>query len=720
MNKVLNFCATIALLLFFINASAQDFSWVRGGGTSQSLASYFRIEATYFMCTDYNGNVYSLNVVGNNAITADTFYRPGGFGSSQNVLLTSHNCNGQMRFAKLFSSNSTRALGVVTDDLGHVYVALDMPHFGTGTSAMRLGYDTTVSTFVNSRVTLIQYDTSGNLNWFRFVGADLSSTFTNTGGSFNYLSLDGLNHPHVIAGTNPGVVLSPTVTSTTGFYDLTYDVLGTLLSVNRIELDTTLVIYGTTIDKQSGKQYIYGMRNYSAYPTMSRHYFVSALGLSRNKIWLDTTSNPFYPNTGGFSGIEADGKGHLYTTVGSPKGFVYRGDTAQTVFADPHTVTTVMKLDTAGNPIWMRVFSATVSSGVGGVTLMPNNKITTSGSIAGGTIIAGMDTINAYPGEGNNAIVAVLDSAGYVQSLKQLHGIGFYDNSLARAADRAGNVYIGGKVENNIWAGSLSPYTSFGGESDFFIMKYGIDCSCTSMPVANYTYSGVDLIRSFSYTGTMAGIDSVRWTFGDGGTSTSMSPVHTYTGAGTFTTCVRVYSSCGNDMRCQEITVSCAMAVTSNFVDTGILNHGFTYTGTTTGYDSVVWDLGDGSFDTGLSVWHTYAAADTYNVCAKVYTNCGVHTFCKDIYINVPGLVSDASLAGVRVFPNPANGELTIANVPRQTAYRITNVVGIVMQQGTLQRGNNPVPIESLPVGTYLLEMSGVDGSRKVARFVKQ
>jgi PKD repeat protein len=714
------FLAYIALFFGALSVHAQSFSWVRGGGTDQNLAASIKVEGTYFMCTDHNGNVYALNVVGNTAITADTFYRPGGFGSPQNVLLTSHNCNGQMRFAKLFSCNSTRALGIVSDDFGHLYVALDMPHFGTGTSAMRLGYDTMVTTLTNSRVTLIQYDTVGHLNWFRFVGADLPSTYTNTGGPYNYLAMDGLNRPHLTAITNNGVVLSPTVASMTGYYDMTYNASGTLMSINRIDLDTTLWINGMTIDKQSGKQYIYGQRNYSAYPLLSHYSYIAALNDSRNQIWIDTISNPFYTIPGGCSGIAADGYGHLYAAIGAARGFVFRGDTAQNVFEDLHTSTTLMKMDTAGNPIWTRVFSATVSSGIGGVTLMPNEKILTAGSIAGGMTIAGTDTIFAYPGEGNNAIVAIVDSAGYVQSFKQLHGLGFYDHALARAADRAGNAYIGGKVENNIWAGSLSPYTSFGGESDFYIMKYGIDCSCTSMPVANYTHTGSFLNRTFTYTGTMAGIDSVRWTFGDGGTSTSMSPVHTYTGAGTYTTCVRVYSSCGNNMRCQEITVSCATSVSSNFGDTGVLIHGFTYTGTVAGYDSVVWDMGDGTTDTGINLWHVYAVADTYHVCATVYTNCGTHTFCKDVYIDVPGFVSDASLSAISIFPNPGSNELTVANVPRQMEYRLVNIVGVVMQQGVLQNGSNTIPVGTLPPGTYLVEMSSKDGSRKVARFVKE
>ncbi|MBX2907251.1 MAG: T9SS type A sorting domain-containing protein [Taibaiella sp.] len=519
-----------------------------------------------------------------------------------------------------------------------------------------------------------------------------------------------------------GVSLTPTLTTShSGFYDIAFNSVGLLLSASNLNIDTTLLVSGVSLDRSSGKLYILGSRNTSSFPGMSMYSYIGALSPSRDVIWIDTVSNPYSPtSTAGFTSIAADGWGHLYATIGGTKGFAYRGDTVWNEWGLLQAVTSVAKLDTGGNVMWFRPYSSTITSGMNRITLAPNQKVAVCGYIAGGKIVTGLDTITAFAGEGQNTIFSIVDSAGYVQSFEQMHGPGFYDKGNAMACDRVGNLYVVGKVESSISMGSVPPYTSVGGDSDYFIFKYGVDCSCTSMPVANYTYSGTDLNRSFTYTGTLTGIDSVRWTFGDGGTSTSMSPVHTYTGSGTFTTCIRVYSNCGSDMRCQEVAVACATSVTSNFVDTGVLIHGFTYTGTTAGYDSVVWDLGDGFFDTGLFVSHTYAVADTYHVCAKVYSNCGTHTYCKDIYVNVPGFVGDASLAGVRVFPNPGHNELTIVNLPVNTEYRIINVVGTTMQRGTLRRSRDLLNIESLPTGTYLLELSGADSSRKVVRFVKQ
>lgn len=676
------------------------------------------------MCTDNNGNVYSLSVVGNNPIIADTFYRPSAYGSPQNFLFTSHNCNGQMRFAKLVSSNQSIPYGVECDEAGHVYIAFYAFHATTSTSYLRIGYDTTITGVIYNRMALVQYDTVGHLNWVRFAGENNFATATAMGGTHNFLSLDGFGNAHYICSAGFGANLTSTLTSNTGVYDFRYDVSGNLLSVDRLQIDSTLFVNGVAIDKFSHKIYAYGYRNNFSFPDSSIHSYLTALDVSRNRIWIDTFANPYFTGGTGVGGIAVDGLGHLYLTPNAPRCFVFRGDTSiNTIASGASKISGIMKLDTSGNVIWSNFSSgSTGTNSLFGITLLPNNKIAATGVMTS-RVVNGIDTMDIYSGEGQNTLIFVVDSSGFTQTFNQIHGIGFYDRGNICTGDNVGNLYIGGKVENNIWAGTLSPYTSVGGDSDYFIMKYGVNCSCTAMPISNYSYSGTtDLTRSFTYTGTTTGIDSVKWTFGDGTTSSSMSPIHTYTGSGTYTTCVRVYSSCGNDMRCKEVTVSCAATPIASFRDDDSLVHSFTYTGTIAGYDSVVWDFGDGTTDTGFSPIHTYAVADTYYVCATVYTNCGSHTWCKDIFIGVPGSVSSVSIsfANVQVYPNPSKEELYITGIPQEADYRILNVVGVILQHGSLQKGHNTIGIQNLPSGILMLEISGKDGSKNVIRIVKQ
>lgn len=671
------------------------------------------------MCTDRNGNIYSLSIMGGTSIVADTFYRPAAFGSYQNLFLTSHTCNGQMRFAKLVSGVEAYPYAITCDTAGHLYVAFYGLHH---TAPLRIGYDTTITGDIYLCQVLAQFDTNGHFNWVRFVGSNTVSTLTGGVGENSFVSVDNMNNVHFLASVRSGVQITPSITSIRGTYDLTYDVGGNLLSVHRLELDSTLFVKGITIDRLSNKLYAYGYRDNGTFPDSSAYPYIAAFNPTRNRIWIDTFTNPYFPGIVSVGGIAADGNGNLYLTPNAPRCFVYRGDTARNIlWSGASKISSIMKLDTGGNTKWIRTVSGnTGTNTLYNISLMPNNKVAASGVMTG-VVILGTDTLNIYPGEGQSAHFLIVDSAGYTQSFQQIHGLGFYDRGYTNAADNVGNLYIGGQVENNIWGGSLPPYTSVGGDTDYFIMKYGIDCSCTSMPVANYFYSGSFLSRSFTYSGTTTGVDSVRWTFGDGGTSTSLSPVHTYTGSGTFTTCVRVYTSCGMDMHCKEITTTCATTPVVAFTDTGKVVHGFIYTGTTAGLDSVKWSFGDGYTGSGTSITHTYAVADTYTVCATVYTNCGTHTWCKEIVVKGTVGVSDILHGSeqIMVYPNPTRGKVNIAGLYDRGEYNISDLTGHLLQTGALGPDLNVVATEDLERGQYILEIRTSHGVRKVFRLSK-
>ena len=78
---------------------------------------------------------------------------------------------------------------------------------------------------------------------------------------------------------------------------------------------------------------------------------------------------------------------------------------------------------------------------------------------------------------------------------------------------------------------------------------------CTITPTASFSDTGTHTV-GFTYTGTSIGLDSVRWNFGDGSTSTSVNPLHTYTTSGTYTVCVTVYTACGVDSSCSNVVVN--------------------------------------------------------------------------------------------------------------------------------------------------------------------
>jgi subtilase family serine protease len=82
-----------------------------------------------------------------------------------------------------------------------------------------------------------------------------------------------------------------------------------------------------------------------------------------------------------------------------------------------------------------------------------------------------------------------------------------------------------------------------------------------STPVANWsdTVSGLTATFTDASTDTGGTLTGWSWTFGDGGTSTTKSPVHTYTSAGTYTVSETVTDNLGNQSSKQgQVTVGSA------------------------------------------------------------------------------------------------------------------------------------------------------------------
>jgi PKD repeat protein len=73
-------------------------------------------------------------------------------------------------------------------------------------------------------------------------------------------------------------------------------------------------------------------------------------------------------------------------------------------------------------------------------------------------------------------------------------------------------------------------------------------------PSASFTYSSTGLTVTFTNESTDGA--TYNWSFGDGGTSTSADPSHTYAVAGTYTVTVTVTNGCGSDFYSLVIEVS--------------------------------------------------------------------------------------------------------------------------------------------------------------------
>jgi PKD repeat protein len=82
-------------------------------------------------------------------------------------------------------------------------------------------------------------------------------------------------------------------------------------------------------------------------------------------------------------------------------------------------------------------------------------------------------------------------------------------------------------------------------------------------PIAGFTFLSNGL--SVDFTDVFTGLlDAQTYTFGDGNTSNSSNPSHTYAVSGTYTVCNSVSNSCGNDVICQSVTVDITTGIDEN------------------------------------------------------------------------------------------------------------------------------------------------------------
>lgn len=166
--------------------------------------------------------------------------------------------------------------------------------------------------------------------------------------------------------------------------------------------------------------------------------------------------------------------------------------------------------------------------------------------------------------------------------------------------------------------------------------------------------------NTVSFSNQSTGGTSYVWDFGDGNSSTALSPTHTYSALGTYTVCLISTNNCGSDTICMPVTVTCpvpsaaftssATGITLQFTDAS-----------TTSPTAWFWDFGDGNSSTQQNPTHTYAAPGIYTVCLTVTNACGSDSSCTTISAcNLPIAGFNSSVnGGTATFNNISSGGTT-------------------------------------------------------------
>lgn len=168
--------------------------------------------------------------------------------------------------------------------------------------------------------------------------------------------------------------------------------------------------------------------------------------------------------------------------------------------------------------------------------------------------------------------------------------------------------------------------------------------------------------------------DSVTWDFGDGNTSTSLTPTHTYAVDSTYIVCLTAYSFCGIDVLCDTMDVCDSLGGNFTVNVNGFIS---SFTDMSAGNPvSWFWDFGDGNTSTQQNPTHTYSSDSTYLVTLVVTNYCGDMSVYTG-FITAVGVAEYNNPDLVTVAPNPSNGAFVLNLVN----YKADNLTLTVVDQ---------------------------------------
>jgi PKD repeat protein len=262
---------------------------------------------------------------------------------------------------------------------------------------------------------------------------------------------------------------------------------------------------------------------------------------------------------------------------------------------------------------------------------------------------------------------------------------------------------------------------NFGKSGDSPVVGKWITVTTVQEPVADFSAgprSGtVPLTVAFTDLSTSNSRLTYSWDFGDGGTSVSKNPIHTYPGVGSYTVTLMVSNTAGSDseVKTDYITVDPApVAPVANFTAeprSGTAPHTVTFTDTSTGsITSRVWDYRNGTVD-----WTQFATSEnpsfvfpagTYDIRLSVTGPVGSSNWTEIAYITV----NPAPVAPVAAFtnttPRAGTAPLTVTFADQSTG-SISSYAWDFDNDGanetTLQ---NPAPYQYTTAGTYTVKLT--------------
>lgn len=265
---------------------------------------------------------------------------------------------------------------------------------------------------------------------------------------------------------------------------------------------------------------------------------------------------------------------------------------------------------------------------------------TYSWNLGNGTISTSANPVYTYPGSGNYTVtLTATTSNGCSDKVSSSYTV--YSSPTANFS--ASNVCFGKSISfvnsssgasSSLWnfgdgttSGVNSPSKIYGGVGNFDVkLKVTNSFGCVdsimksvtiyTQPVASFSAGNECIGKSVIFNNNSTGNSTNTWTFGDGNSSASQSPVHQYANSGAYNVKLSISNAFGcKDSLTKSITVfpkpNVSFTATPNPICRGGLMN---FTNTTTNGASYTWNFGNGNSSTSTNPSNIFNVAGNYNV----------------------------------------------------------------------------------------------------------
>lgn len=157
-----------------------------------------------------------------------------------------------------------------------------------------------------------------------------------------------------------------------------------------------------------------------------------------------------------------------------------------------------------------------------------------------------------------------------------------------------------------------------------------------TVPTAVFSTSTPDALGTATTfnNGSLGGLLSQQWDFGDGSNETAVNPTHTYATTGTFTVTLHVTNTLGTDSYTDTVRIMVGPTAVFTATSPITISDSITFTNQSLGDElTYVWNFGDGITSTVTAPVHLYAFAGTYDVTLTAANATGNDTIVQQITV---------------------------------------------------------------------------------------